>query len=60
MPASAWSAHGRDASHLTGHAAGLVLAPTRRAVAHLAHEGLAERAALVGAVMVTAGTRPGP
>ena len=36
---------------LTDHAADLLLAPTRAAMAHLADEGLADRAVLVGDVM---------
>lgn len=36
---------------LTDHAADLLLAPTRRAMRHLAREGLADRAVLVGDVM---------
>ena len=36
---------------LTDHAADLLLAPTQVAMEHLAHEGLAERAVLVGDVM---------
>lgn len=36
---------------LTDHAADLLLAPTETAMAHLAHEGLADRAVLVGDVM---------
>lgn len=36
---------------LTDHAADLLLAPTEAAMTHLAHEGLAERAVLVGDVM---------
>lgn len=36
---------------LTDHAADLLLAPTDTAMAHLAHEGLADRAVLVGDVM---------
>ncbi|MEU4542537.1 hypothetical protein [Nonomuraea dietziae] len=44
MKASAWSGH--------DHAADLLLAPSPRALACLAHEGLAERAALVGDVVV--------
>lgn len=36
---------------LTDHAADLLLAPTRVAVEHLAHEGLADRTVLVGDVM---------
>ena len=36
---------------LTDHAADLLLAPTRVAMDHLAHEGLAERSVLVGDVM---------
>lgn len=37
---------------LTDHAADLLLAPTEVAMRHLAHEGLADRAVLVGDVMV--------
>lgn len=37
---------------LTDHAADLCLAPTRVAMRHLAHEGLEDRAVLVGDVMV--------
>ncbi len=36
---------------LTDHAADLLLAPTETAMAHLAHEGLADRSVLVGDVM---------
>lgn len=36
---------------LTDHAADLLLAPTETAMSHLAHEGLADRAVLVGDVM---------
>lgn len=36
---------------LTDHAADLLLAPTQVAMGHLAHEGLADRAVLVGDVM---------
>lgn len=36
---------------LTDHASDLLLAPTRGAMEHLAHEGLAERSRLVGDVM---------
>src|SRR5690606_4960570 len=36
---------------LTDHAADLLLAPTRVAMEHLAHEGLGERSILVGDVM---------
>src|SRR5690349_20626637 len=36
---------------LTDHAADLLLAPTEVAMGHLAHEGLADRAVLVGDVM---------
>lgn len=52
---------------LTDHAADLCLAPTEVAMAHLAHEGLADRAVLVGDVMTdvclrvaraTSGLRP--
>lgn len=37
---------------LTDHAADLLLAPTEEAMRHLGHEGLAQRAVLVGDVMV--------